>query len=308
MTEKKETVESKKLVAGTPKRRRGVSNVTKAVSQLQFNEVDAHPKLGLFTGHLVSVEVDTSIKEDAKVFTGKPVPRVTLHFASNHANVNEQRHYYHTIFPVPSNTETCIGGDKEWRVTNVMNWLKHILDVFYLKGRELTLDEETALMLDFEDADEQGMYISVEEDTVLAAYRSLFENFASMMNGTFAEVPEGETPKPCFRNGNGQFIKIWLKLLRCKKVKNSWSNVTANGALAFDGFIGAGAIELFKEGTNPSILRIDPSMESITPKEVNKKPSIGGINAMGSVTMGDGMPGMGSIPTGEDYGTGEMPF
>ena len=292
------------------KRGRGVSNTTKAVSQLVFNEKDAHPTLQLFSGHLVSVEVSYSTNENAKVFVGKSVPRLTFHFASNHANINEQRHYYHSLFPVPSNTNTIVNGTEAWKVDNILKFAKHMLDVLYLKGRELTEAEEDALTLGFQDSDENGLYVQVEEDVVIASYATLFKNVAAMLNGEFAELADGEIAKPVYRNANGIPVKIWMKLLRCRKRKNAWTNLGQNGTLAFDNFIGAGVIELIKENTMPSILRVDLSQESITPKEVNKKPSIGSpMAAMGGVTMA-GMPGIDGMPS-DDYNAaaGEaMPF
>lgn len=306
----KEKENGEVATAPIKKKGRGVSNSTKAVSQLIFNEKDAHGQLGLFNGHLASVEVSYSTNEKAKNFVGKSTPRLTFHFASNHPNINEQRHYYHSLFPVPSNTETIANGPKSWRVDNVLNWAKHMLDVFYLKGRELTEAEEDALTLDFDDSDENGMYVPIEEDVILAAYSKLFKNVANMLNGEFAPLAEGEVAKPVYRNANGIPVKVWMKLLRCRKRKNNWMNLSENGELVFDNFIGAGVIELVKEGSMPTILRVDLSQESITPKEINKKPSIGSPMAgMGGVTMA-GMPGMGNMP-GDDYNAaaGEaMPF
>ena len=296
--------------ASMKKRGRGVSNTTKAVSQLVFNEKDAHASLQLFSGHLVAVEVSYSTNEKAKSFVGKSVPRLTFHFASNHSNINEQRHYYHSLFPVPSNTNTIVNGEESWKVDNILKFAKHMLDVFYLKGRELTEAEEDALTLAFEDSDENGLYVAVEEEEVLAAYGSLFKNVAAMLNGEFGELADGEVAKPVYRNVNGIPVKVWMKLLRCRKRKNAWTNLGQNGALVFDNFIGAGVIELVKEGSLPTILRVDQSQESITPKEINKKPNIGGpMGTMGGVTMGN-MPGMGDMPS-DDYaaaGGEAMPF
>ena len=140
--------------------RRGVSNKTQAVAQLKFHEKDAAQN-GLFVGHLEEVRVDWSNNADTKSFTGMSIPRLTFHFASNHANASEKRHVYQTLFPVESNVNTIPGGSEDWRVNNVFNWIKHILDVFYLKGREMTEAEEDALSLTFEDFDENGEYKKV---------------------------------------------------------------------------------------------------------------------------------------------------
>lgn len=291
--------------------RRGVSNSTQAVAQLKFHEKDAAQN-GLFVGHLDEVRVDWSVNEDNKDFPGTSIPRLTLHFASNHANASERRHVYQTLFPIPSNVNTIPGGSEEWKVNNVFNWIKHILDVFYLKGRELTEAEENALSLPFDDVDDNGEYVAVDVEDVIAGYRSLFDNACAMLNGTFGEG----TGKACYKTADGKNLPCWLKLLRHKKRKNDWINVTSNGDLGFDGFIGNGVVELIKKDCPPTVLRLDLAKESITPKEVKKTPTIGapgmGAPGMGGVMAGPGMGDMGGMYAGAgdpsaEAGT-DMPF
>lgn len=290
--------------------RRGVSNKTQAVAQLKFHEKDAAQN-GLFVGHLEEVRVDWSNNADAKSFTGMSIPRLTFHFASNHANSSEKRHVYQTLFPVESNVNTIPGGSEDWRVNNVFNWIKHILDVFYLKGREMTETEEDALSLTFEDFDENGEYVSVEVEDVINGYRAIFENAAAMLNGSF-ELADGEVAKPVYKTSDGKFIPCWLKLLRHKKRKGDWINVGANGDLAFDGFIGNGVVELLKKDCPPTVLRLDLAKESITPKETKKTPTIG-APGMGALAMGGVMADAPSMSMPVDNGAfqaagEEMPF
>ena len=294
------------------KGRRGVSNQTQAVAQLKFHEKDAAQN-GLFIGHLEDCRVDWSVNADGGAFTGIKIPRVTLHFASEHKNEAEKRHVYQTLFPQPSNVDTIPEGKDSWRVDNVFKWIKHILDVYYLKGREMTAAEEEALTLGFCDYEEDGAggynYIPVDtENDVIPAYRTLFENFVAMMNGTF-NLKEGEVAKPCYKTADGKFIPAWLKLLRHKKRKNEWVNVGTNGDLAFDSFIGNGVVELMRKDMPPTVLRIDISKESINPKEV-KKPTIGAPNSpmIGGGVNIDAMP-MGNAPENNAFGAAEgMPF
>lgn len=314
MTTKKENVVVEGAQTTTKKVRRGVSNKTQAVTQLKFHEKDAAQN-GLFVGHLEEVRVDWSNSEDSKDFPSMAVPRLTIHFASNHTNASERRHVYQTLFPIPSNVNTIPGGSEEWKVNNVFNWIKHILDVFYLKGRELTEAEEEALSLPFDDTDDNGEYVVVETEDVLAGYRAIFEATASMLNGEF-NLADGDTPKACFKTADGKFVPCWIKLLRHKKRKNDWINVTQNGDLGFDTFIGNGVVELLKKDMPPTVLRIDHARESITPKEVKKLPTIGSPNMS--------IPGMGGVvannPMGDVSGmynpsfdassaaNGDMPF
>ena len=298
----------------TKKVRRGVSNKTQAVAQLKFHEKDAAQN-GLFVGHLESVSVEWFTDANGKEFTGEKVPRLVFHFTSNHTNASEKRHVYQSLIPVPSNVNTIPEGIESWKVDNVFNWIKHILDVFYLKGRELTEEEEDALSLTFDDTDENGEYVSVEVADVLAGYRSVFENACAMLNGQF-NLADGEIAKPCFKTSDGKFIPCWLKLLRHKKRKNDWINVTSNGDLGFDGFIGNGVVELMRKDMPPTVLRLDLAKESITPKETKKAPTIGApgmaVPGIGGVMAGGPMGDMGGMyNSGADVSSaagGEMPF
>lgn len=300
--------ETKKVgaAAEAPKLRRGVSNATQAVSQLKFHEKDAAVN-GLFIGHLEDVRVEWSTNADGKMFTGMKVPRLVFHFTSEHTNVSEKRHVYQSLFPVESNVDTIPGGKEEWKVNQVLNWIKHLLDVFYLKGRALSEDEENALTLSFVDFNEAGEYVVVEPEDVLAGYAAVFTNAAAMLNGTFGKEA-GAAAKPCFKDANGKGIVLWMKLLRHKKRKNEWINVSSNGDLAFDSFLGAGAIEIRKANEPPAILRLDLSKESITPKETKKTPTVGIPNAYGGVVAPGMAPGV--MPQNDAFSEAqdEMPF
>ena len=267
--------------------RRGVSNKTKAAGQLKFHEKDAAQN-GLFIGHLESISVEYSKNDDAKSFAGLEIPRLSLHFASNHVNVSEQRHVYYSLFPVESNVDTIVGGKEEWKVNCVFNWIKHVLDVFYLKGRELTEEEEADLSLTFNDSDEEGNYVPVEAEEVIAGYRNVFENAAAMLNGSY-NLKDGETAKPVYKTADGKFIPCWMKLIRHKKRKTEWINAGTNGELTFDNFLQSAALELVRKDMPPAIVRLDVSRESIVPKETKKAqaPNIPGMNAMGSVVAGN---------------------
>lgn len=300
-------------VASTKKIRRGISNETKAVSQLRFHEKDAAQN-GLFIGHLEEVKVDWAVAKENTSFAGLKMPYLTFHFASQHPKSEEQRHYYHTIFPVESNVATIPGGTDEWRVNSLFAFIKHMLDVLYLRGRQLTEAEEEALTFPFCDFDEEGNYVMVEPQEVLNGYGAIFANVVAMFNGTFATNDTEATGKPCYKDANGKPIALWMKLLRHKKTKKGWVNAGQNGELAFDSFIGSGCIELFKgNGTLPNILRIDPSKESITPKETKKEPTLGGQGMpgmMGGAVMAGGMPtGMPMDNTAfAEAGATDMPF
>lgn len=302
MSEKVATQETENVKA--KKVRRGISNETKSVSQLKFNEKDAASN-GLFVGCLEEVIVDwRTLKEDVKglpSFAGLSIPRLVFHFTSLHQNVSEKRHVYHTLLPIESNVDTIPGGQYEWQVNNAFAWIKHILTIFYLKNRQFTDAEEEALSLSFEDFDEQGQYVSVDPEDVIKGYQALFENAAAMLNGQF-NLPEGETAKPCYKDANGKPLKIWMKLLRYQKRKNEWKPVGQNGELAFPSFIGEGVIELVK-GANvpPSILNFSSAVESITYKETKKAPNLGVAGGMPNMMGGALAGGIPGNPMGGDF-------
>ena len=309
MSKEKENDAVASAQAPAKKNRRGINNNTKAVAQLRFHEKDAANNM-LFVGHLDEAKVEWSTNADAKQFTGLSVPRIVLHFASNHNNVQERRHVYRNITPVESNVNTIPGGTEEWKVNNVFNWIKHILDVYYLKGRDFTEEEENALTLPFEDFDENGDYVVVDPETVIAGYRFIFDNAVAMLNGSF-NLKEGEVAKPVYKTADGKFIPTWIKLLRHKKRKNEWVNVDQNGELAFDNFIGNGVIEIVKKDCPPAVLRVDLAKESITPKETNKTPNFGApnaLNGLGSVVAGPTSMSMGVNNSAFNDAADDMPF
>lgn len=299
----KNAVETKKVI------RRGISNNTKVVSGLKFHEKDAASN-GLFIGHLEKVSVEWSEnKENSKQFPNMKLPRLVFHFQSNHTNVAERRNYYKTLFPVESNIDTIPGGNYAWHVDNIFNWIKYILDVFYLKGRELTEQEEADLSLPFVDFDEDGNYIPVEQQDVINGYRVIFETADAMLNGSYG-LAEEETAKPCYKTPDGKILPCWLKLTRHKKVKGDWVNTDGTGDLAFDPYIGAGCIEIMKGQNPPAVLRLDMAKESITPKEVKKTPTIGGINS--PMINGAGVIPTSAMPINNNdaftEAQGDMPF
>lgn len=283
--------------AETKRIRRGISNETRAVNRLKFSDKDACNN-GLFRGILESVTLNYATGSENSNFAGLKLPYITFLFTSDHAKVEEKRYLEHKVFPVESNVETIPGGDKEWRVNNVFKWIKHVLDIFYLNGRQLTEVEKESLTLPFEDFDENEEYVMVEPQTVLDGYATLFTNVIAMLNGTYSKETEA-TGKPCYKNANGKPIMIWMKLLRHKKNNKGVWNDIQNGELAFDPFIGSGCIERYRgDGTFPSILRLDITKESITYKETKKQPNLGGTGTpgiLGGAVMANAI-GMNTMP------------
>lgn len=302
----KETVNQETPIGEVKKvSRRGLGSA-RGTARLKFGNDQAKPN-GLFLGHLEEVKYSTiTIGEDKTAmpsFNGFEIPKLTLTFASNEEDPNKRHYVSKTFTAVESNVNTIPGGKEEWKVNSVFDWLKHVLNVYYLKGRELTDEEATALSLTFEDFDEQGEYVSVDTEIVINAWKVLFENFENIMN-------RGKNGKPVYHDKNNKFIPVWLKLLRYVKSRKSWTPVN-NGDLSFPQFVGEGCIEIYQQNAIPSI-KIDLVKETILIMNVEKPktpnmPAVGGMAPMmGGVAIDQTMNPMGtdiSSQTLED-----MPF
>ena len=269
--------------------RRGVA-AARGTTRLKFTHELAKQN-GLFIGHLESVTVSMiQIGEDKTgmpSFNGLEIPKIVLTFASNETEV-AKRHYVSLQFSaVESNAETIPGGKDEWKVNSVFDWFKHILNVYVLKGRELTEEEANALSLSYEDFDENGEYVSIEPEDVIAGWKVLFENFANIIN-------RGRDGQPYYKTKDGKDIPIWMKLLRYIKTKKGWQPVN-NGDLAFPSIVGEGCIEIYKQNTPPSI-HINAVKEVIYPMNIEKPkaPNMPITNVMGA-----GAPIMGGVPVGD---------
>lgn len=175
----------------------------RGTARLKFGNDQAKPN-GLFLGHLEEVKYSTiTIGEDKTgmpSFNGFEIPKLTLTFASNEEDPNKRHYVSKTFTAVESNVNTIPGGKEEWKVNSVFDWLKHVLNVYYLKGRELTDEEAAALSLTFEDFDEQGEYVSVDTEIVINAWKVLFENFENIMN-------RGKDGKPVYHD---KIINLFL--------------------------------------------------------------------------------------------------
>lgn len=277
--------------------RRGVASA-RGTTRLKFSHENAMQN-GLFIGHIDSVVVSIiKIGEDTTgmpSFNGYEIPRITITFASNEEEA-AKRHYIPLTFnAVESNVKTIPGGDEEWKVNTIFDWFKHILNVFVLKGREMTEEEETALSLNFEDFDENGEYVAVEPENVINGWKVLFENFAAIMN-------TGRDGSPVYIDKNGKFISLWIKLIRfVRNKKKGWQPVN-NGDLAFPSFVGEGCIEIYKQNTIPSI-KLDAMKETILPMKIEKPktPNTPNMPNMG-IGMGAGIP-VGGGMTGNTVST-----
>lgn len=272
--------------------RRGIGSA-RGTTRMKFDHKMALPN-GLFLGHIDEVSVKmVGIGEETTglpSFTGLEIPRLTIVFASNEEDVNKRKYASLTFMCQESNAETIPGGKSEWKINQIFDYLNHVLKVFYLKGRDLTEEEETALALPFDDFNDEGEYVPLDPEVIIAGWKQVFENFANIMN-------TGKDNAPVYKTKDNKFIPCYGKLIRCIKTKKGWQNVT-NGDLAFPTFVGEGVFEIYKASTNPSI-RLDAVRESILPKvtEVAKKPNMPTPAALpgGYANGGVGLDAMGAI-------------
>lgn len=302
----KETVNQETPIEEVKKvSRRGLGSA-RGTARLKFGNDQAKPN-GLFLGHLEEVKYSTiTIGEDKTgmpSFNGFEIPKLTLTFASNEEDPNKRHYVTKTFTAVESNVNTIPGGKEEWKVNSVFDWLKHVLNVYYLKGRELTDEEAAALSLTFEDFDEQGEYVSVDTETVINSWKVLFENFENIMN-------RGKDGKPVYHDKNNKFIPVWLKLLRYVKSRKSWTPIN-NGDLSLPQFVGEGCIEIYQQNAIPSI-KIDLVKETILIMNVEKPktpnmPAVGGMAPMmGGVAIDQTMNPMGTDISSQTID--DMPF
>ena len=299
-SKEEEVIDQSAGVEVAPKRKgRGVASA-KGTSLKKYHESDACTTNGLFTGCLKEVKVDyITIGEDTTglpSFTGMVLPKLVMHFESPHAIVTDRRNVPLQFTPVESTILTIPGGKEEWKVNLIFDWMKHILDVYVMKGKEMTDEIADALSLPFEDFDENGEFVVLDAQTIVDGWKQLFTNFVNIMNG-------GEKGKPVYKAADGKPMIVWMKLLRYTKIKGNWRAVvggkSTEGDLGFPSFVGEGCIELFAQGKAPNI-KIDVTKESIRPQSVAKKPTAPSMPGIG------GAPGMGGIPV--DAGIGGMPM
>lgn len=288
-------------VANVPEKkviRRGISNETRGTVRLKFDTRDAKSN-GLFLAHLEEVKVSTFVPGEDKTgmpsFNGLEVPRLTLTFASNEEEVSKRRYAVLQFNAVESTALTIPGKSEEWKVNLVFDWIKHILNVFVLKGRQMTPQEEEALSLDFVDFDENGEYVTVDPQVVLSSWNKLFTNFENIMN----RGRDGE--KPYYKTADNKNIALWIKLIRYFKARNEWKEVN-RGDLSFPQFVGEGAIEIYQANVMPSI-KLDITREKIAPMNLTKKeaPNFQAPAAPGGVDM------MSQFSPVSEFGGGPVP-
>lgn len=269
---------------------RGISTA-RGTTRLRFSHEHANPQNGLFIAHLESVQVGTAKIGESTTgmpsFNGCEIPRITLTFVSNEAEASK-RHYISLSWTAQeSNANTIPNGKESWKIDGIFDYMKHILDVFCFKGQAIPEEIEEKLTLPFDDTNEDGEYVPVDVETVIAGWTTLFQNFATILT-------EGKNGKPVYLDNDGNFIPLWIKLLRCQKVGKQWRTIANNGELSFPTFVGEGVIEIFKQGVNP-VLRINAMKESITPKQIEEKKE-------------PNFPGMGGPALPQDLGGGISTF
>lgn len=300
--------------AATPKKRRRGLGEVRGTTRLKFDERDIDAATGLFKAHLESVELAWATqKEDSSLvsFSGLAVPYLVFTFASNAKDPSVRKYVTLRISPAESNALTIPGGDEAWKVEQPMNWLKHILNVFVLKGNAMSEEMMDALELPFEDFNDNMEYVPVEPEVVLNGWRTLFENFLGYMENN---------GKPVYKSATGNYLPLWIKLIRFTKIKGQWKPVASGnsaGDFAFPSFVGTGYIELFDQNRAP-VLHVDASKESIIYREVAKAPTAPQIPGMapafnpqvpvGAPAAAAAPMGMGAVPQASVNPTDDLPF
>lgn len=274
---------------------RGIGTA-RGTTRLKFSHEHANSKNGLFLAHIDSVVLSTAkIGEDTTgmpSFNGMEIPRLAIVFASNENEAAKRKYITLSWNAVESNVNTIQGGKEAWKVDSIFDYMKHILDVFVLKGKEMTADMEEKLTLPFNDTDENGEYSPVEPEVVIAGWTTLFQNFVTILT-------TGNDGKPVYQTKEGTPITLWIKLLRFQKQGKAWKALNSRGDLAFPAFVGEGVIEIYNQNTPPSI-KINVMREDIKPRQIEerKEPNLPGISG----------PAIAIPPTNGAYGANLDPF
>ena len=251
------------------KQGRGIGTA-RGTTRLKFSHEHANPQTGLFLAHLDTVTLGTAkIGEDTTgmpQFNGMEIPRLALVFASNETEASKRKYITLSWNAVESNVNTIPGGKESWKVDSIFDYMKHILDVFVLKGQPMSAEMEEKLTLPFDDTDEAGEYIPLETEEIIAGWTTLFQNFVAILN-------EGKDGKPVYQTADGKPIPLWIKLLRFQKVGKQWKAINRNGDLAFPAFVGEGVLEIFNQNVPPT-LRVNAMRECIRPMKIEDKKEI----------------------------------
>lgn len=271
------------------KRRRGINNETRSASRKKFQHTDAVKGVGLFLGNVdIRKEwVTFGEKEGGRSqFMGCKVPKFVVEFSSLGNNVSEKKYAYINILPVESNVDTIPGGSKEWAFTQPIATIKHILEVFVLRGRTFTDEELDMLELGYEDYDEDGSFVPVEPEEILKSWSILFDNVLKL-------IETGNNGKSALLDASGKPVEVWSKLLRYIKYKGEWQPIQ-DGDLVFPHFVGEGIFELVRRDKDtklkkqPSMI-LDITKECITPMNIEKKKPNIGVGAGVGIPVGAGI-------------------
>lgn len=305
----------------TKKRRRGITNETRTTSRKKFSHKDSVPNIGLFVGNINVRVAWVTFKPDTKQkvsFAGKAVPQLVIDFVSPHTNPAEVRVATKTIWAFESKADYIPNGKFYYLLESELSYIKHLLDVIYLKGRELTEEEVDKLELGYVDFDEDGNYDPVDVDDVLKAWGVLFDNVVNM-------IETANNGKSALLDANGKPKLFWGKLIRYYKKNGEWTpsgSGSEEGDLVFPTFVGTGVWEEYTALPNNSFkapnLMLDVTKEAIVPManvkskkqqqpNMTNNPAIAGMPMGAGVIPQGGM--MGGMPMGgfDAFGGNDMP-
>jgi hypothetical protein len=286
--------------------KRGITNETRGTARKKFQHQDVVKEFGLFIGNVdIRKEWSTFGEEgNQSQFAGEKVPRLIIEFSSLHKGI-DKRYANISLMPVESTVDTIPGGSKEWAFNQVMNTIKHVLDVFVLKGDKLTTEQEELLELGYVDFDDDGNYVPVEIKDILKSWDILFDNVVKIIN-------TAKDGKSAIAN-----VEAWGKLIRYNKVRGEWratARGNQEGDLVFPAFTGEGIFELVrrdkdsKQIIKPSLI-LDITKETILPMKLeSKKPSMPPM--AGGIPVGSGIipPSTSNFEGAFDTDGGDMPF
>lgn len=231
-----------------------ITNETRSTSLKKFR---LNPEInnGIAIGALVDVSVsEATIKTDSSMvfYRGYDIPRLNFVFESREdAKGVKQSTYILSYLAIPHTPETIEGGDDAWRWDQMAAMVKHL----YLTIAEKTSlsDEDVEkLNVEFDEVDENGIYLEQPPEVVIAAYKKFFDNIVSLFK---------PGNKAVYKTDDNKDKVLNMKLLISVKGRN-----INNGDPAFPGYPGEGVVELRVPGVATGLVINPAKGESIIPK------------------------------------------
>lgn len=239
---------------------KGINNDVQSTSRKKFilnPEIDG----GISRAIVAKIEVATAdIANDSKMttFRGKKIPRLVIHFESTMDRPGVKTSYYdHAYLPYEHNPDNVMNKDNSWKFDSMAQTIKHLHEV--LSGRGLT-KEEVELMTFPINETENGSFVEIPVDDIIAGWTAWFNGICAVFNGGY-KVEDDKTAPSLLINADSTPIPLFVKLLLYANNKE-----VNNGDPGLPMFPGEGVFQkILKDVPREIRVKIEKG-ESIVPK------------------------------------------